>query len=70
MYVTSAFYMIMIAGYIKVISKLYFFILQIEVDAMAAPVKCVNSPDSFCCICGSLIIHSKRTNISIFVEHV
>ena len=29
---------------------------------------CLNSPDSFCYICGSLTISSQRTNISKFVK--
>ena len=69
-YVTSVFYIIMIEGYIKVITKLYFFLPQIEVSAMTASRKCVNSPDSFCYICGRFTIPSQRTNISMFVKNV
>lgn len=32
--------------------------------------KCLNSPDSFCYICGSFTIPSQRTNISTFVREV
>ena len=39
---------------------------------MAASVssrrKCLNSPDSFCYICGSFTIPSQRANISAFVK--
>ena len=69
-YATSAIYKIMLAGYIEVITKLYFFLLRIEVSAITASRKCVNSPESFCYMCGIFTIPSQRTNISMFVNNV
>jgi hypothetical protein len=44
------------------------YIQFVELDIMAGRRNCLNSPDSFCYICGCFTVPSQRTSISDFVK--